>query len=624
MIIANTGENAVEIALSNDKINLVLVDIDLGKGIGGSEAARQIIKKRNIPVIFLTSHFEKEYVDRVKEITRYGYIVKNSGDFVLRSSIEMAFELFEAYEKIANELIERKRAEEELEKNKALLQGIFEGTTDAIYAKDLMGRYLIFNGAAENITGKNYKDVLGNDDRILFPEKEALVVMAGDQKIIKDRKTSTYEETVTTSSGEINTFLSTKGPLLDKHGNIFGLFGIARNITDRKKVEKELRLSCERLTEAQKNAKIGDWEADLLTGELYWSSVIFDIFGLDSKFFKPCVKDFYNAVHPDDREFVLESEKRSERTGVHDVVHRIIRPDGEIRFVHELARRYNDDNGNLIMLRGTVNDITERMQAENKHRESEEKYRLLHENAGIGISYYHPDGTVISYNRLAASHMNGLPEDFIGKSIYEIFSKQDADFFYERIKKATFSNEPMVYEDLINLPSGNKYFISTFTKITDSKNNISGIQIISQDITERKKMEDELHNSEEKIRTIFETMSEGLALNECIYNETGEMIDYRILEVNKAFYSIVDYESEQIVGNVASKLYGMSLDFIRSFLEMHKKNKTVLQTEFYSQISNKCYWVSTSPIINDKFVTLFIDITERKLTETFLKNQYKG
>ncbi|EKD55566.1 MAG: response regulator receiver protein, partial [uncultured bacterium] len=83
VITAHTGEEAVKIALSNEKISLILMDINLGDGIDGPEAARQILHKRNIPIVFLTSHSEKEYVDRVKKITRYGYVIKNSGDFVL-------------------------------------------------------------------------------------------------------------------------------------------------------------------------------------------------------------------------------------------------------------------------------------------------------------------------------------------------------------------------------------------------------------------------------------------------------------------------------------------------------------------------------------------------------------
>jgi len=96
VIIAHSGEEAVKLCMDSDAIKLVLMDIDLGQGIDGPESARRILAGRSLPIVFCTSHSEKEYVDKVKTITRYGYVVKNSGNFVLRTTIEMAFELFEA------------------------------------------------------------------------------------------------------------------------------------------------------------------------------------------------------------------------------------------------------------------------------------------------------------------------------------------------------------------------------------------------------------------------------------------------------------------------------------------------------------------------------------------------
>src|SRR5512133_3453395 len=93
------GEAAIEIIQDTKRdIDLILMDIDLGPGMDGTEAARHILALRNLPIVFLTSHSERTTVDRVRGITRYGYVIKNSGDFVLQSSIEMAFDLFRAHE----------------------------------------------------------------------------------------------------------------------------------------------------------------------------------------------------------------------------------------------------------------------------------------------------------------------------------------------------------------------------------------------------------------------------------------------------------------------------------------------------------------------------------------------
>jgi PAS domain S-box-containing protein len=93
---ARSGREAIETARGDAQIDLVLMDIDLGSGMDGTEAAQAILSDREIPVVFLSSHTEPEVVDRTEKITSYGYIVKTSGETVLIASIKMAFRLFEA------------------------------------------------------------------------------------------------------------------------------------------------------------------------------------------------------------------------------------------------------------------------------------------------------------------------------------------------------------------------------------------------------------------------------------------------------------------------------------------------------------------------------------------------
>ncbi|HOO72930.1 MAG TPA: PAS domain S-box protein [Spirochaetota bacterium] len=101
VMIANSGEQALDFIENSNDIGLVLMDIDLGKGMDGPQTAREILARRDIPIVFLTSHAEREIVEKVRGITRYGYVIKNSGDFVLQSSIEMAYDLFDANNKLS-------------------------------------------------------------------------------------------------------------------------------------------------------------------------------------------------------------------------------------------------------------------------------------------------------------------------------------------------------------------------------------------------------------------------------------------------------------------------------------------------------------------------------------------
>lgn len=122
----------------------------------------------------------------------------------------------------------------------------------------------------------------------------------------------------------------------------------------------------------------------------------------------------------------------------------------------------------------------------------EKEYRLLYEYAGVGIGYYDLEGKVISYNPIALQLMGGNSEDFVGKSIYELFPKDLADEYSSRMKTSLLANQPQKYEDYVELPTGGKWFLSAYSKIIDYEGNLKGVQIISSDITQQKLLENDL------------------------------------------------------------------------------------------------------------------------------------
>lgn len=141
--------------------------------------------------------------------------------------------------------------------------------------------------------------------------------------------------------------------------------GLIMDISAEKQVEKELEQAHSRLSRAQKLGRIGHWEVNLKTGELFWSDVIFDIFGFNKDDTVPSLDLFNSCIHPDDVTAVRASEERARQTGIHDVEHRIIRPDGTIRWVHELANFSALETGEGI-LHGNVRDITETKELEQR------------------------------------------------------------------------------------------------------------------------------------------------------------------------------------------------------------------------------------------------------------------
>ncbi|HNL73970.1 MAG TPA: response regulator, partial [Leptospiraceae bacterium] len=141
-----TGEEAIEM-VKFSPIDLILMDIDLGSGIDGTQTAEEILKSYDIPIVFLSSRTEKEIVQKTEKITSYGYVVKNSGIIVIDASIKMAFKLHEANKNI--------------KKEKEQLRTILQSIGDAVIATDKNGVILQMNTIAEILTGWSVSEARG-------------------------------------------------------------------------------------------------------------------------------------------------------------------------------------------------------------------------------------------------------------------------------------------------------------------------------------------------------------------------------------------------------------------------------------------------------------------------------
>ena len=139
----------------------------------------------------------------------------------------------------------------------------------------------------------------------------------------------------------------------------------------REHLEEEVAQRTARLTEAQRIAHLGNWEWDIVSGALIWSDEVYRIFGLAPQQFGADYKAFLQAVHPEDRQFVDAQVRAAlEQTHPYSIDHRIVRPDGSVRYVHEQAEVLCNEEGQPVKMLGTVQDITERKQAEEELRRS--------------------------------------------------------------------------------------------------------------------------------------------------------------------------------------------------------------------------------------------------------------
>ncbi|BCS52204.1 hypothetical protein GSbR_17340 [Geobacter sp. SVR] len=150
---------------------------------------------------------------------------------------------------LKREVAARKRTEDALRasqaglvRQKMLLDNIIEGTTDAVFAKDTAGRYLIVNHEVARMYNRPAEEIIGRDDTHFLPADEVQLQMEADRDLIAQPGTRTREESLTTIDGR-RIFLATKGPINDEQGTVIGLFGISRDITEQRRLEEQLRQS---------------------------------------------------------------------------------------------------------------------------------------------------------------------------------------------------------------------------------------------------------------------------------------------------------------------------------------------------------------------------------------------
>ncbi|ADK82493.1 PAS domain S-box protein [Sediminispirochaeta smaragdinae] len=213
-----SGEAALEAV--TPEIDLILMDIDLGPGISGTETASRILKKRELPILFLSSHSSQEMVEKVRNITRYGYVVKNSGYFVLQASIEMAFTLFEACEQQRQTLRYFRRAEE------VSAMGHWRMSRDSEHFLFSEGAVAICGLPAPLFSVAKFRLLVLPEDRIL--REQAL------ERAIRDKTTYKAEYRIARpDDGRVIWIRS----IADVEASDEIVFGVLRDITDLKKLE---------------------------------------------------------------------------------------------------------------------------------------------------------------------------------------------------------------------------------------------------------------------------------------------------------------------------------------------------------------------------------------------------
>jgi PAS domain S-box-containing protein len=238
VVLASSGEKAIEVVRTVPDINLILMDINLGKGrMDGTEAAEIILKEREIPILFISSYTQPETVEKTERITSYGYVVKDSGETVLITSIKMAFRLYEANQK--------------LKKSELQYRSLIECSTDAIFCVDEKGQYKFTNHLFASTFGKTPDYFIGKTFWDIYPQEHAGYRYEATQRVFQTGESESLEVEVPLPDKTLY-FYATANPIKDEAGRTILVLTQAKDITALKHADEAIKKSEEKFSKAFK------------------------------------------------------------------------------------------------------------------------------------------------------------------------------------------------------------------------------------------------------------------------------------------------------------------------------------------------------------------------------------
>ena len=344
--------------------------------------------------------------------------------------------------------------------------------------------------------------------------------------------------------------------LLISHGGIWlvGLLGIgalARRDRQRRDMEDaylaRVSESEARLAEAQRIARLGNWNLNLVTGELHWSDEVFRIFGLDPEAFPASYQAFLESVHPEDRDSVDRAYSESVKNRVpYDIAHRVLVPDGTLKWVQERGETYCDPHGAPLRSVGTVQDITSRRQDREALRAHKERLELVIKATGVGLWDWNVQTGETTFNERWAEIVGYGLNELAPLSIetWQRLAHPDDLKRSDELLQRHFAGEVETYacEARMRHKDGHWVWVLDTGRVIEwgpdrKPRRMAGTHV---DITERVRMDEELRDNAAKYRNVIDNARQGFWLIDT---------ERRTLEVNEALCELLGYGEGEMRGH---------------------------------------------------------------------------
>jgi PAS domain S-box-containing protein len=281
------------------------------------------------------------------------------------------------------------------------------------------------------------------------------------------------------------------------------VIAISRDITARRQMEAVLNARAAALLDVQDVAKLGGFDWDLKNNSIYWSPELRQIFGVDAAF-KPTLESFGAMVHPDDREWVAQMAQRSMAAGtIFQSPYRIMRHDGSVRIVEAHAQLVRDEYGRPLRQFGALQDVTDRKWAGEQARTTEERFRTIVENVrDYAICLLDKAGNVTHWNLGAQRMFVYRNEEILEKHCSCMYLPEQVEQGEPALQLRIASGEGKFSGEAWRLRKGGSRFWAQITimPLLDEFGGLRGYSMITHDITQRRRTEEDLRSYAERLR----------------------------------------------------------------------------------------------------------------------------
>ncbi len=515
---------------------------------------------------------------------------------------------------IHTDISERKKIEDALRENEIIFSSFLENSPVYVFFKDKDIRSLRLSRNYEQMLGMPLGQALGKNMDELFPGDLAKSIVEDDKRILKEGQLVLVEEEL---NGRV--YETTKFPVYID-GSPEMLAGFTVDITERKRAQEALLQSERKYRSLIETLNVGIFVTTLNGKFLQANSALAKMYGYDNldEFMKLRAQKLY--AHVSDRKNIVTQLHKHGFVRNKEIVS--TRKDGSTFWISLSAVLQHNEAGQATGLLGSISDITERKRSEELIQKSEKRFRSLIENSNDALTLLAADGTVL-YEGPTVGRITGYdPNERVGKNSLESIYPDDLPLVQKTFESLLASAGNVVTARFRSVKrDGTIWWTEANSTNLLHEPNVQAIVVNYRDVTERKKAEDALRESEERFRQVVEASPMGMHM----YQLYGDRLVF--IGSNPAADRILGIDNTQFIGkNIEDAFPSLAATEIPERYRLAARQGIPwdqIQVDYNEGNIHGAFEIHVFQTGQDRVVVMFLDITDRKKAETALLKSEK-